>query len=116
MTGGSSCFSEEDPCRTLLRASRNGDFVRAWAMIITITSELEQNSSVHIDATDGDGESALSLAAAFGQVRILNALVDKGANHQHCPNEQTPIPLVRVSGAFICDSRFCNLPVWRSYS
>jgi ankyrin repeat protein len=86
----------DDLCSALRRAAEDGCFLDAWNALVNMAHLEEDSEASHIDVPDEHGETALTLAALHGNARILNALLDKGADDQHCPDDATPIPMVRM--------------------
>jgi ankyrin repeat protein len=78
----------------LRHACSEGHFLEAWNTLVTMTRQEAVLGQSAVDLTDEDGETALTLAATNGRARILEALLEKGANDRHCPSENTPIPMV----------------------
>lgn len=60
----------DDPQENILRAAREGD-----AQLNGVIAE-----GTHIDATDGDGETALMIASEKGESDVVRRLIQHGAN------------------------------------
>lgn len=82
-------------CADLRQGARNGSF-HCVCHALQKLAQAQPDGSL-IDSPDDAGETALSLAAVHGQVKTLELLLDKGADDQHTPNDDAPIPLVRKS-------------------
>ena len=85
--------SVDQACADLRKGASNGSFHCVCHALQKLTRARPQHCL--IDATDENGETALTLAVTHGQVKVVELLLDKGADHQHTPDDSTPIPLVR---------------------
>lgn len=78
----------------LRTSSTDGCTLAVMDALLALSKLGDASGESGIDIPDADGETALSLAACQGHAGIVQALLEKGADAQHCPSCDTPIPMV----------------------
>lgn len=67
----------------LFDAAQDGD--------VDTINELMENKSIHVDATDDDGNTALFVAIEDGNIEVIKVLLKHGADINIIANDQTPL-------------------------
>src|SRR5690348_1022698 len=85
---------KKEPSLPLHAAAKSGD--------MKALTEALKSAECHIDALDGDGQTALSIAIAKGNEKVVAQLLEHNASvavrHRHTSGEQTPRELAVEKG------------------